>query len=207
MAFFRGQQGTVFFDKAGSGGLSEIAAVRSWSMTVEKESYDATSHGATYRANIGGLISGSGTIEVMYDAPGSGDKLDLIKDVNQATDEHKEEIKIGYNIQRKIVLMAIWVGLPFLFWFQPAWGEALNLMVDAPTWFDQVGWSWLMLGIAGLLFRVGQLWIQRDLTTGLVWASKIITDPFHDVMLYHKSPLYLLKGELIDPMLHVNQKH
>ena len=87
MAFYRGQQGTVFFDKAGSGGLSEIAAVRSWSMTVEKESYDATVHGATYRANIGGLISGSGTIEVMYDAPGAGDKLDLIKDVNQATDE------------------------------------------------------------------------------------------------------------------------
>lgn len=87
MAFYRGQQGTVFFDKAGSGGITKIGAVRSWSMTVEKESYDATSHGATYRANVGGLISGSGTIEVMYDAPGSGDKLDLIKDVNQATDD------------------------------------------------------------------------------------------------------------------------
>jgi len=87
MAFYRGQQGTVFFDKAGSGGVSEIAAVRSWSMTVEKESYDSTTHGATYRANVGGLISGSGTIELMYDAPGAGDKLDLIKDVNQATDE------------------------------------------------------------------------------------------------------------------------
>jgi hypothetical protein len=86
MAFYRGQQGTVFFDKAGSGGVSEIAAVRSWSMTVEKESLDVTSHGATYRANNGGLISGSGTIEVMYDAPGSGDKLDLIKDVNEAND-------------------------------------------------------------------------------------------------------------------------
>jgi hypothetical protein len=56
-------------------------------MTVEKESYDSTTHGDTYRANVGGLISGSGTIELMYDAPGSGDKLDLIKDVNQATDE------------------------------------------------------------------------------------------------------------------------
>ena len=87
MAFYRGQQGTVFFDKAGSGGLSEIAAVRSWTMTVEKESLDTTAHGGTYRANVGGLISGSGTIELMYDAPGSGDKLDLIKDVNQATDE------------------------------------------------------------------------------------------------------------------------
>ena len=87
MAFYRGQQGTVFFDKAGSGGVSEIAAVRSWSMTIEKESLDTTAHGGTYRANVGGLISGSGTIELMYDAPGSGDKLDLIKDVNQATDE------------------------------------------------------------------------------------------------------------------------
>lgn len=87
MAFYRGQQGTVFFDKAGAGGLSEIAAVRSWNMTVEKESMDVTDHGDTYRANVGGLISGSGTIELMYDAPGSGDKLDLIKDVNQATDE------------------------------------------------------------------------------------------------------------------------
>jgi hypothetical protein len=87
MAFYRGQQGTVFFDKAGSGGVSEIAAVRSWSMTVEKESLDTTAHGGTYRANVGGLISGSGTIELMYDAPGAGDKLDLIKDVNQATDE------------------------------------------------------------------------------------------------------------------------
>lgn len=127
--------------------------------------------------------------------------------VNQATDEHKEAIKIGYNIQRKIVLMAIWVGLPALLWLQPAWGEAMNLWVPAPTWFDQVGWSWLFLGVGGLVFRVLQLWAQRDLPTGLVWASKIITDPFHDVMLYHKSPLFLLKGELIDPMLHVQEKH
>ena len=94
MAFYRGQQGTVFFDKAGSGGLSEIAAVRSWSMTVEKESYDATAHGDTYRANIGGLISGTGTIEVMYDAPSAGDKLDLIKDANQATDEADAAVEL-----------------------------------------------------------------------------------------------------------------
>lgn len=94
MAFYRGQQGTVFFDKAGAGGISEIAAVRSWSMTVEKESLDVSAHGATYRSNVGGLISGSGTIEVMYDAPGSGDKLDLIKDVNQVTDEADAAVEL-----------------------------------------------------------------------------------------------------------------
>ena len=94
MAFYRGQQGTVFFDKAGSGGLSEIAAVRSWSMSVEKESLDTTTQGATYRANIGGLISGSGTIEVMYDAPAAGDKLDLLTDANQSTDEADAAVEL-----------------------------------------------------------------------------------------------------------------
>jgi hypothetical protein len=94
MAFYRGQQGTVFFDKDSSGGLSEIAAVRSWSMTVEKESLDVTAHGATYRANNGGLISGSGSIELMYDAPGAGDKLDLIKEVNTATDPANASVEL-----------------------------------------------------------------------------------------------------------------
>ena len=36
-----------------------------------------------------------------------------------------------------------------------------------------------------------------------MWAIKIITDPFHDIMLYHKAPLALLRGEMIDPMGHV----
>jgi hypothetical protein len=38
----------------------------------------------------------------------------------------------------------------------------------------------------------------KDVQTGLVWMTKIITDPFHDIILYHKAPLYLLKGELMD---------
>jgi hypothetical protein len=32
-----------------------------------------------------------------------------------------------------------------------------------------------------------------------VWATKILTDPFHDVKLYHRAPYYLLRGQLIDP--------
>jgi hypothetical protein len=35
---------------------------------------------------------------------------------------------------------------------------------------------------------------------------KILTDPVHDVMLYWRAPLHLLRGELIDPMEHV-QRH
>ena len=81
MAFYRGQQGTIKFDKdAGGAALSEIAAVRSWSLSVEKESLEVTDHGDTFRAYVGGLVSGSGSCEVLYDAPGAGDKLDLFNE-------------------------------------------------------------------------------------------------------------------------------
>jgi len=56
-----------------------------------------------------------------------------------------------------------------------------------------------VLGIAGVLFRTVQLFLTKDVQTGLVWATKILTDPFHDIKLYHKAPLALLRGELIDP--------
>jgi hypothetical protein len=36
--------------------------------------------------------------------------------------------------------------------------------------------------------------------SGLVWAAKIITDPFHDVFIYHKAPMKLLRGEMYDDM-------
>jgi hypothetical protein len=82
MAFYRGQQGTVKFDKDAAGSdLGEIAAVRSWSLSVEKEQLEVTDHGDTFRAYVGGLVGGSGSVEMLYDAPGSGDKLDLINEV------------------------------------------------------------------------------------------------------------------------------
>jgi hypothetical protein len=126
--------------------------------------------------------------------------------VNQASDEHKEAIKVGYNIRRKIVLLTVWVLIPLVLWSVP---DLLGLIEPATTFAGfthDVGIAWLSLGVAGLLFRVGQLWAQKSLMTGLVWMTKILTDPFHDIMLYHKAPLHLLRGELIDPMPHVQHR-
>jgi len=81
MAFYRGQQGTVKFDKDASGGVSEIAAVRSWSASLSKDSLSCDAHGDTAHKYVGGMLGGSGSVEVFYDAPGSGDKLDLIKEI------------------------------------------------------------------------------------------------------------------------------
>ena len=59
---------------------------------------------------------------------------------------------------------------------------------------------WLVIGVGGLLFRTVHLFFLKDVQTGLVWMCKILSDPFHDVKLYARAPLYLLKGERIDPM-------
>src|SRR5438270_10816149 len=39
--------------------------------------------------------------------------------VNHATHEHKEEIKVGYNLQRKVVLMMIWALSPLVLYLDP----------------------------------------------------------------------------------------
>lgn len=86
MAFYRGQQGSVKFDDAGTTAAA-ITSTRSWSLTVEKESLDTTALGATYRANVGGLISGSGTCEILYTASSADETNVFIEHVNTANDE------------------------------------------------------------------------------------------------------------------------
>jgi len=124
-------------------------------------------------------------------------------EVNHATHEHKERIKVGYNLQRKVVLLTIWGVSPLMLWLEPTLFGLLPAPAGAFDYLHRVGVAWLAIGVGGLLFRTVQLCFIRDVTTGLAWFTKIITDPFHDVMLYYRAPLHLLRGELIDPMQHV----
>jgi hypothetical protein len=118
--------------------------------------------------------------------------------VNQATHEFKEEIKVGYNLKRKVVLMAVWAVAPLLVHLVPGLFGLLTPQTNLNEFVLNVGWVWLYIGVGGLIFRMLQLFWLKDVQTGLVWVTKILTDPFHDVKLYFKSPWYLLKGELID---------
>ncbi len=119
--------------------------------------------------------------------------------VNKATHEYKEEIKVGYNLRRKVVLLTIWALSPLPLYFDPTYFGLFAPAVDKTGFVRYVAMIWLVLGIAGVLFRTVQLFLVKDVQTGLVWATKILTDPFHDIKLYHKAPLALLRGELIDP--------
>ena len=123
--------------------------------------------------------------------------------LNQATHEHKEEIKVGYNLRRKIVLMTIWALVPVVLYVNPSVLGLATPWVTAGDFVRQVAKLWLLVGLGGLLFRTVHLFFIYNVETGLVWMTKILTDPFSDFKLYYKSPLFLLKGELIDPGLDI----
>jgi hypothetical protein len=120
-------------------------------------------------------------------------------EVNQATHEYKEEIKVGYNLRRKVVLLTIWALSPLLLYLDPTLFELFAPPAGKADFVRHVAVIWLAIGIGGVLFRTIHLFFIKDVQSGLVWATKILTDPFHDIKLYHKAPLALLRGELIDP--------
>jgi hypothetical protein len=125
--------------------------------------------------------------------------------VNDASHEYKEEIKVGYNLQRKVVLMAIWALSPLVIYAAPGLFGLMTPWTTTMEFIHEVGIVWLVVGIGGLVFRTVQLFFIRDAETGLVWMTKILTDPFHDLMLYWRAPVHLMRGELIDPGLHLLQ--
>ena len=125
--------------------------------------------------------------------------------VNQATNEYKEAVKVGYNLKRKMILISIWALAPMMLFVDPTLFGLFEPATDRSALIDQVGIIWLAVGVGGLLFRTVQLFFIRDVQTGLVWMTKILTDPFHDLVLYYKAPFYLLRGQLIDPMDHAMQ--
>lgn len=120
--------------------------------------------------------------------------------VNNATHEYKEAIKVGYNLRRKAVLLAIWALSPLVLYLQPNLLGLVRPPTSAGEFIQRTGQIWLLIGVSGLLFRTMQLFFIRDVQTGLAWATKILTDPFHDIKLYYKAPFHLLHGEMMDEM-------
>ena len=119
--------------------------------------------------------------------------------VNQVTNEYNDEIKVCYNLRRNVVLIAIWAAVPLALLASPDLMGLIEPHTDWTGYVRDVGAAWLALGVAGLLFRTVHLFFLRDVQTGLVWMTNILTDPFHDIKLYHRAPLQLLRGELYDP--------
>jgi len=71
MAILRGEEGSVQFDAAGSTNAT-IVGTRSWTLNITKDTLDVTDHGDTFRSFVGSLVSGSGTVELVYDPDATG---------------------------------------------------------------------------------------------------------------------------------------
>jgi hypothetical protein len=122
-------------------------------------------------------------------------------EANQVTHEYKEEVKVGYNLRRKAVLLTIWMLSPLLLLLDPA---LFGMVQPAATWYglaNNISAIWLVVGAGAVVLRTVHLFFLRDVQTGLVWCTKILTDPFHDVKLYAKAPLYVVRGQLFDPIV------
>ena len=123
--------------------------------------------------------------------------------VNGVSFAEKENIKVGFNLQRKVVLLVVWAAVPAVLWGWPTLGGLIDAPADTHALLDRIGVGWIALAFAGLLARTFWLMATRNVQTGAVWFTKIVTDPVNDIRTYWKSPYYLWKGQMIDPMDHV----
>lgn len=121
-------------------------------------------------------------------------------EVNQATHEYKESIKVGYNLKRKVVLLSIWFAAPFALLVSPSLFGLLEPHVRLGDFINNTAILWLIIGLGAVVFRSVHLFFLMNVQSGFVWFFKILTDPFHDIKIYYKSPYYVLKGEMYDDM-------
>jgi hypothetical protein len=66
-------------------------------------------------------------------------------EVNRATHEHKENIKVGYNLRRKVILHLVWALAPAVLWVDPTSSDCFRRMPavknSCVTWVKS-GSSW-----------------------------------------------------------------
>jgi hypothetical protein len=121
-------------------------------------------------------------------------------EVNGASHEYKESVKVGYNLQRKVILLSVWIAVPLMLHYKP---DLFGLLDTPKNTYDilyNLAIVWLFIGIGAVIFRTIHLFFIMNVQSGLVWATKILTDPFHDIKIYYRAPWHMLKGEMYDDM-------
>ncbi len=133
-------------------------------------------------------------------------------EVNKTTHNYKESVKVGYNLQRKVVLLSLWALVPVVLFFEPTFFGIFTATTTTTTtttttdisdisgFVNNMAMVWLVVGLGAIVFRTVHLFKLMGVQSGFVWFTKIATDPFHDIKIYHKSLYYIMKGEMYDNM-------
>ena len=111
MAFFRGEEGSVKFSKDGSEALATVISTTGWSLDITKDTLEVTAHGDNSRKFIGGLVSGSGTVDFLYTAATATDATgEILRDVLQADDPADAQFELFLNGSNKVTFNAVVTG-------------------------------------------------------------------------------------------------
>ena len=111
MSFFRGEEGSVKFSKDGSEALATVISTTGWSLDITKDTLDVTAHGDNSRKFIGGLVSGSGTVDFLYTADTATDATgEILRDVLQADDPADAQFELFLNGSNKVTFNAVVTG-------------------------------------------------------------------------------------------------
>ena len=109
----RGQEGSVKF-KNSDATVAAVAGVQNWSFTEEKETHETTALGATSKSFIGGLVSGSGSLEMLYEAPGASTGAgELIVEALTTADAADAKFELYLNASKKITFNGIVTSVDF----------------------------------------------------------------------------------------------
>ena len=98
MAFFRGEEGSVLFDKTGSSAAA-VAGTTAWTLDITKDVLETTDHGDDFRTYTGGLISATGTVDLQYTQEAASAKSsELINDILVASDTEAESANAQFKL-------------------------------------------------------------------------------------------------------------
>ena len=114
MAFFRGEEGSVYFDN-GSGSVGLVASTTAWTLDVTKDTLECTAHGDTSRKYVGSLKSATGTVDLLYTATSGDDTNELITDILTSEDpgDASFELFIDTSSSKKLTFSGIVTGTSF----------------------------------------------------------------------------------------------
>ena len=114
MAFYRGEEGSVKFKNA-TGSVAAVTSTTGWSLSVSKDTLDCTAHGATSRSYVGSLVSGTGSVELLYTAASGDETAELVNDVLTTEDagDAQFELFLDTSTSKKITFNGIITSADF----------------------------------------------------------------------------------------------
>jgi len=118
--------------------------------------------------------------------------------VTPSSYEHKESAGVSYGLLRKVILINIYLASLIILLLDSSFFDLLEVAQNADGYLNNTSDIWLLLIAGAIVFRATQVFFIIGFQSGLVWAYRILSDPFYDVFIYYKSPYYLLKGEMTD---------